>query len=106
MSIVNRFFCYAWDMADNAYRDSVCSHVVRILREERERRGISMTRLAEMAGLSQGMISLVEHEHRNPSLDTMIRMCQPLRVKLSVVLARAERTANQAARKLAPNRKF
>jgi len=98
MSIVNLLFCYAWNVADKSNRDSVCSHVARILREERERRGISMTRLAEMAGLSQGMISLVEHEHRNPSLDTMLRMCGPLGVNLSTVLSRAESAAGQTSK--------
>lgn len=102
MSSVNRHFCYALGVAESTFRDLVCSNVARILREERERRGISMTRLAEMAGLSQGMISLVEHEHRNPSLDTMVRMCGPLRVKLSDVLIRAERAAGKA---VAPRRK-
>src|SRR5580704_18410173 len=101
MSIVNLLFCYAWYVAERMYRESVCTHVAHILREERERQGISMTRLAEMAGLSQGMISLVEHEHRNPSLDTMLRMCGPLGVKLSVVLSRAESAAEQPAVKLA-----
>jgi transcriptional regulator with XRE-family HTH domain len=105
MSLVNHSFCYALSVAESAYRDLVCSNVARILREEREHRGISMTRLAEMAGLSQGMISLVEHEHRNPSLDTMLRMCAPLHVRLSDVLIRAERTAEKAVRKLAPKRK-
>jgi transcriptional regulator with XRE-family HTH domain len=54
-----------------------------------------MTRLAEMSGLSQGMISLVEHEQRNPSLETMMRICQALKIELSAVLARAERTAKK-----------
>lgn len=80
-------------MAQFSQRDSICSHVARILREERESRGISMTRLAEMSGLSQGMVSLVEHEQRNPSLDTLLRMCSPLEIKLSDVLRRAERAA-------------
>jgi transcriptional regulator with XRE-family HTH domain len=104
MSIVNLLFCYDYGVAERTDRDSICSHVARILREERERRGISMTRLAEMAGLSQGMISLVEHEHRNPSLDTMLRMCGPLDVKLSAVLSRAESAAGQSG-KLAAKRK-
>ncbi|HEY3856309.1 MAG TPA: helix-turn-helix transcriptional regulator [Verrucomicrobiae bacterium] len=84
-------------MSEEKYRDSVSSHVARILREERERHHISMTRLAEMSGLSQGMISLVEHEHRNPSLDTLLRMCGPLRMELSAVLSRAERAAKKSA---------
>jgi len=56
-----------------------------------------MTRLAEMSGLSQGMISLVEHEHRNPSLDTLLRICIALKIDLSKVLSRAERAAKVTA---------
>jgi transcriptional regulator with XRE-family HTH domain len=74
-----------------SYRDAVCSQVAKLLRVERERQAISMTRLAEMSGLSQGMISLVEHEHRNPSLETLLRMSQALKIELSTVLTRAER---------------
>lgn len=106
MSTVNRFVCYPLGVAESEFRDSICSHVARILRAEREKRGISMTRLAEMSGLSQGMISLVEHEHRNPSLDTMLRMCGPLQIDLSAVLKRAERASNTIPRKLAQKRKF
>ena len=83
-------------MAKSSYRDVVCSHVANVLRVERERQGVSMTRLAEMSGLSQGMISLVEHEQRNPSLETMLRISQALKIELSTVLARAERTAKKA----------
>jgi transcriptional regulator with XRE-family HTH domain len=56
-----------------------------------------MTRLAEMSGLSQGMISLVEHKQRNPSLDTLLRICHALDIELSTVLNRAERTAKKQA---------
>lgn len=80
-------------MAKISYRESVCSHVVSILRQEREQQKVSMTRLAEMSGLSQGMISLIEHEQRNPSLDTLMRICVALGVELSTVLVRAERLA-------------
>jgi transcriptional regulator with XRE-family HTH domain len=86
-------------VAKNNYRESVSSHAANILRQERERRGVSMTRLAEMAGLSQGMISLVEHEHRNPSLDTLLRICIALEIDLSGVLNRAERAAKKTASK-------
>lgn len=84
-------------MAKNDYRESVSSHVARILRAERARRGLSMTRLAEMAALSQGMISLVEHEQRNPSLDTLLRICGALDMQLSTVLSRAERASRKNA---------
>jgi transcriptional regulator with XRE-family HTH domain len=54
-----------------------------------------MTRLAEMSGLSQGMISMVEHEERNPSLETLVRIAEALEIDLSVILARAETAAKK-----------
>jgi transcriptional regulator with XRE-family HTH domain len=86
-------------VAKNKYRESVSSNAADFLRQEREQRGISMTRLAEMSGLSQGMISLVEHEHRNPSLDTLLRICVALQIDLSNVLSRAERAAKKTTSK-------
>jgi len=82
-------------VARDGYRESVSAHVARILRQERERQNVSMTRLAEMSGLSQGMISLIEHEHRNPSLDTLLRICGALGTELSKVLSNAERAAKR-----------
>jgi len=86
-------------VAINKYRESVSSHTVKLLRQERERRGVSMTRLAETAGLSQGMISLVEHEQRNPSLDTLLRICVALEINLSDVLSQAEVAAKKSVAK-------
>ncbi len=82
-------------MSKTGYREAVCANVALLLREERERKGLSMTRVAEMSGLSQGMISLVEHEERNPSLDTLLRICSALDIELSAVLVRAERAAKK-----------
>jgi transcriptional regulator with XRE-family HTH domain len=76
-------------------REAIAAHVVRILREERERRGISMTRLAQEAGLSQGMISFVEREIRNPSLETLLRIAEVLKVNLGDVIKRAYAAAGR-----------
>jgi transcriptional regulator with XRE-family HTH domain len=70
-------------------RELVSSHVVRMLRDERQRRGLSMTVLAQRAGLSQAMISFVEREIRNPSLDTLLRMTEVLDVNLGDIIKRA-----------------
>ena len=86
-------------MSKTSYRDSVSSHVADLLRQERERQNVSMTRLAEMSGLSQGMISLVEHEERNPSLDTLLRICHALKIELSALMNKAERAAKKAGSK-------
>jgi transcriptional regulator with XRE-family HTH domain len=75
--------------------DHVLSHVARILREERERQGISMTVLAQRSGLSQAMISLFERKHRNPSLETLIRIAHVLQIDLADVIRRAYKTASK-----------
>lgn len=76
-------------------RQAVCSQVAKILREEREKRGISMTALAARAGLSQQMISYVEREMRNPTLDTLLRITGVLGVEIADVLNRAAKRASK-----------
>ncbi len=49
-----------------------------------------MTELADRAGLSRSIISLVERELRNPTLDTLLRISQALGVSLGEVIARSE----------------
>lgn len=78
-------------------REAVCSEVVRILHKERKRKKISMTRLAEQSGLSQSMISLVERDLRNPTLDTLLRLTDVLEIELSDVLVKAKRMASRNA---------
>jgi len=75
------------------YRASVAAHVAAILRAEREKRSLSMNALAERAGLSQQMVSYVEREMRNPSLDILLRITGVLQLELSQVLQRAEKAA-------------
>jgi transcriptional regulator with XRE-family HTH domain len=52
-----------------------------------------MTVLADRAGLSQAMISFVERDLRNPTLDTLLRMAAVLEVDLADVIKRATKTA-------------
>jgi transcriptional regulator with XRE-family HTH domain len=76
--------------------DRVSSHVARILREEREKRGLSMTLLAERSGLSHSMISFIEREIRNPSLETLLRIAFVLKLDLAEILQRAETAAKKS----------
>jgi transcriptional regulator with XRE-family HTH domain len=55
-----------------------------------------MTALAARAGLSQQMVSYVEREMRNPTLDTLLRLSNALGIDLSDVLNAA---MNRAERK-------
>ena len=63
------------------------------MREEREKRGLSMTVLAQRAGLSQAMISFVEREIRNPSLDTLLRIAEVFELNLGEIIKRAYQAA-------------
>ena len=69
--------------------------VVRLLKKERIRRGISMNRLAQRSGLSQSMVSLLEREMRTPTLDTLLRIAAALDVDLSKLLKQASKDAER-----------
>ena len=68
---------------------TISSKVAELLREERERKGLSMTVLAGRAGLSQQSISYIERGLRIPNLDTLIRLTDALEIDLWPLLKKA-----------------
>lgn len=94
-------FPYFQCVASDKSQQAVCSTVARILRQEREKRQLSMNRVAERAGLSQQMVSYVEREMRNPTLETLLRIAAALDLNLATVLNRAI----QETGRVAPKRK-
>lgn len=82
-------------MSKAAFRNALSSHVIRLLRRERERRRVSMNVLAQRSGLAQSTISRVEHELRSPSLDTLLRIAEVLDVKLEHIFVEARRAASK-----------
>lgn len=83
-------------VASNKSQQAVCSGVARILRQEREKRGLSMNLVAERAGLSQQMVSYVEREMRNPTLETVLRIAAALEINLAKVLQAAQKSASKS----------
>ena len=73
-------------------REALASEVSRILRVEREKRSLSLNALAQYAGLSRQMVSYIEQDLRNPSLDTLLRICDALDILLEDVLRRARKS--------------
>ncbi len=71
-------------------RESVAAQVSAILRAEREGRSLSMTTVAERAGLSQQMVSYVERGMRSPTLDTLLRICGAIGADPADALRRAQ----------------
>jgi transcriptional regulator with XRE-family HTH domain len=80
-------------VASTKYRHAVSTHVARLLREAREQKGISKTFLASKAGISQSMVTYIEAEERNPSLDILLRLTEALGLQLSGLLSDAEKSA-------------
>jgi transcriptional regulator with XRE-family HTH domain len=86
-------------MLSDQKRRALCAEVARLLRVERLKKGISMTRLAEQAGLSQQMISYVERGMRNPTLDVLLRVSEALDIRFDSIMERAYEITKKGAKK-------
>lgn len=82
-------------MVDQRQIQKLCTEIVRLLREERERQGLAMLTVAQRAGLSQQMVSYVERELRRPTLETILRMAAALEVNLEDFICRARKAATK-----------
>jgi len=78
-------------VSKHSLREAITANVIRLLREEREKRGLSMTAVAQRSGLSQSIISLIERDLRNPTLDTMLRIADAIGIDLGEILIRARK---------------
>ena len=83
-------------------RQAICARVAQLLKEEREKRGLSMTTVGVRSGLSQQMVSYVERGMRNPSLDTLLRVTDAMEVDLAELIKRAQSTVSKSKTKSAP----
>ncbi len=57
---------------------------------------MSMTQLAQKAGLSLSMISFVERDLRKPTLETLLRIAGALDVELGALIQRASNVGKSA----------
>ena len=62
------------------------------------KRGLSLNVLAGRAGLSRQMVSYVEQEERNPSLDTLLRIAEVIGTPLESIIQRARAEASPRRR--------
>lgn len=94
-SRVNRFFGYDSAVSKDANREAIAANVIRLLREERERRGLSMNVVAQRSGLSHSIVSLVERDLRNPTLDTLLRIAEAIEVDFGEIITKAIKIASK-----------
>ena len=67
----------------------MCAQVIKLLREEREKRGISKYTLSAQCGLAQQTISYMERGLRQPSFETILRIADGIGVNLEDMLSQA-----------------
>lgn len=68
----------------------LCSAVAQVLLAHREAHGFTLTKLAELSGLTRQMIRFVEQGKRVPTVDTLAKLAVALGVTPSAILAEAE----------------
>jgi len=78
-------------VSKDAIRKQICAEIVRLLIEERKRRRVSGNALAEQAGLSQSLISTLETNPWNPTIDTLLRIADALKVDLGEIITKARK---------------
>jgi len=64
----------------------------RVVKKHREKRKLSRAALAEMSGLHQTYIGLLERGERSPNLDTAKSIARALEISLGKLIAEAERS--------------
>ena len=79
----------------NELSNAISSHVAAVLKEEREKRKLSLKTLAKKSGISRQTISYVEQEVQSPSLDTLLRITSALGADLAKIIARAQKRASK-----------
>ena len=91
---VKRLFAYPLCVASGVKQRAMCVQTIRLLREERERRGLSKYALAAQCGIAQQTISYMERGLRHPSFETILRIADGMGVNLEDVLKQARSAAN------------
>lgn len=67
----------------------VCEKIALLLKAERERKQLSLSAVAERAGLSYQMIAYVERGERIPTIDSFIRITNALETDPVAMMAQA-----------------
>jgi transcriptional regulator with XRE-family HTH domain len=91
---VKPFFAYSFDVPSGIKQRAICGQVIRLLREERERRGLSKYAVSAQCGITQQTISYMERGLRHPSFETILRIADGIGVNLEDILKKARSTAN------------
>ena len=95
--LVNLIHAYFLGVKTHKSYAELSERIVRLLRDERIRQGLSKYAVEQRSGISQQMVGYVERGLRRPSLETALRMADGLGVDLARIITKA--------RKLTPKRR-
>ena len=62
------------------------TEVARRMKVARQKRKLSQQALAELAGVDRKTINRIENNHFSPNVETLVRVCSALDVKVSAFL--------------------
>jgi len=92
-------FALSYDVPSDYPQRKTCVEFVKILRKEREQRGLSIYAIAARSGLSQQSVSYIERGMRLPSFETILRIADAVEIDFADVLKRARKATAKAAKK-------
>lgn len=78
-------------------RSAICAEVVRLMADERKRLKLSKNEIAYMTGLNQSTVSRLENYHDNPTMDSLLRVADALKINLGEVLKLAIKNVDKEA---------
>jgi len=73
-----------------------CQKIIQLLKEERERKGLSKYAVAQQSGLSQQAVGYMEKGHRIPSLETVLRIAKAMDVDLAKIITQARKELSKS----------
>ena len=87
---VKQKFCDASGVPSIEHYEALRSDIIRLLREERERRKLSKYAVAKRSGVSQSMLSLTERGLRNPTMELLLRIADGIGADLPAIIKKAQ----------------
>ena len=67
-------------------KEEILTKVAENIRLERLRQRLSQEKLAEMAGITQKYLNLIENQKSTPSIVIVINLCDALKMELNALL--------------------
>ena len=78
--------------------DAICAEIALLMGEERKRLKLSKNKVAYLTGLNQSTVSRLENYHENPTMDSLLRVADVLKVNLGDVIKQAIRNVERERR--------